>query len=1036
MPVVVTRGNTKYYQQTIKALLGNTIKFDQIIVVNWDTNTTSDNNLQQINQKISDKIITIEDTTIKTFIQGVRVAVNYLKQNQCEENKLPAYLYLLHDDSRPDEKALKYLCDCACENPQLQLIGSKQLSYNGRFLLESGLLIDKNCKRVNPVYRGEIDQGHRDKLTLLQNSKVFACGLAGSLVSFEVFDLCADVPHELAQFDDSMYFCRNLHLAGFELAVEPKAIIYHAQYALHGNNYKKILHSSLFYRLTTTNFVLLHTFGLLLKMPFNFIRSLIRKRHPAAQFTLPFWTIKKLGRIFRARKQMQALVQANTSSLKTDGENNGNLTGEIKAKSNKINHRTVLRALNEFCISPTTYKQLKGEKETLDEQKGSIYLPSSKWAKYQAIRLKNRKAIFCLIIILSAMTLLLTALLFPGAFFGDLFNGKTLVGGSLAASDASFWQVLDAASTNWVGAIDGVSECGNPLLFLLLPLCVFGLKYVLVILFLTLPFLSGLFAFFMAGVFTRRSSLRILLGIFWFTSPDLLYAYFDGRLSAMLFHAMLPLVIFGLVKTTGMQKTDLKLLHSKHQEKPSFGVLCATGLALAFCCACTPLFFLFSTAFILVYYRIAPKKKLIILLPSLILLLPLGLRVSQTIFTGGLSLLLADSSVPSVYKQPDLWQILLGQPVDNTNFVLTNITQTIISLVQYLSFAGVVLIILFAVGALFSHTPLINILWPIGCVGILWAIVSTKITVANEYGEAVKAWPGYGLSLFLLTMGLATILLLDKRGVILSRFCTIVCICSCIFSLGLPCLLSTQNNISSVKIANADFVPIVGRRLYTLQSSPNILFLQVTKKKTVEYSVLNTATLDYINVSATSNLDEAISSKNNNARVKDLIANLSYTKEDGPSITDQLRSLGIGGIIVPTKNTDSEGYDELVMTISRIDDITQLINQNNTELGVRYWVLNKPPTTKFADYNRALTSVKRVVWSTGLGLILLFYLLAAIPPLSRKKVQIIRTIRKVRSSNQTLAPSENTQIKIEEKTGRSASSENCTSTTINGETND
>ncbi|WP_405056158.1 glycosyltransferase family 2 protein [Kribbella sp. NBC_01505] len=140
------------------------------------------------------------------------------------------WLWLLHDDCAPAPKALEKLLLQATIAPEVGIWGPKlRLWPRDRDLLEVGVTTSLGGRRDTGIENGELDQGQHD-----QPRNVLAVSSAGMLVRRDVWESLKGFDPRLPMFRDDIDFGWRASRAGFQVAVAPDAVVYHAQAAATG----------------------------------------------------------------------------------------------------------------------------------------------------------------------------------------------------------------------------------------------------------------------------------------------------------------------------------------------------------------------------------------------------------------------------------------------------------------------------------------------------------------------------------------------------------------------------------------------------------------------------------------------------------------------------------------------------------------------------------------------------------------------------------------------------------------------------------
>ena len=137
------------------------------------------------------------------------------------------WIWLLHDDSAPDESALEKLLEAVSDRPNVAMVGPKILGWNDRnHLLEVGISIARNGARWTGLEDYEFDQGQHDG-----TFEVLSVSTAGALIRRSVFEELGGFDEKLDLFRDDVDFGWRVHAAGQTVLVTTDAVVYHAQAA-------------------------------------------------------------------------------------------------------------------------------------------------------------------------------------------------------------------------------------------------------------------------------------------------------------------------------------------------------------------------------------------------------------------------------------------------------------------------------------------------------------------------------------------------------------------------------------------------------------------------------------------------------------------------------------------------------------------------------------------------------------------------------------------------------------------------------------
>jgi GT2 family glycosyltransferase len=141
-----------------------------------------------------------------------------------------AWVWLLHDDSAPEPRALEHLLDASARSSSVAVVGPKVVAWDDPDLLrEVGLSVGRTGRRSDGLDGQERDQGQHDHRT-----DVLAVSSAGMLIRREVWDELGGFDPALALLRDDIDLCWRTHLAGHRVVLAPDAIIADAQATVRG----------------------------------------------------------------------------------------------------------------------------------------------------------------------------------------------------------------------------------------------------------------------------------------------------------------------------------------------------------------------------------------------------------------------------------------------------------------------------------------------------------------------------------------------------------------------------------------------------------------------------------------------------------------------------------------------------------------------------------------------------------------------------------------------------------------------------------
>ena len=139
------------------------------------------------------------------------------------------FLWILHDDSAPDSRALENLLREVELSPSLAIVGPKQVDWdNPRIIRQLGLSLTRGGKLFSRV-RGEFDQGQHDN-----SEDVMAVGTAGALINMDVYRALGGFDSKAPVYAADVDFSIRARLQGSRVAVAPNAKVSHKMLSMQG----------------------------------------------------------------------------------------------------------------------------------------------------------------------------------------------------------------------------------------------------------------------------------------------------------------------------------------------------------------------------------------------------------------------------------------------------------------------------------------------------------------------------------------------------------------------------------------------------------------------------------------------------------------------------------------------------------------------------------------------------------------------------------------------------------------------------------
>ena len=609
-----------------------------------------------------------------------------------EPVKDSSWLWLLHGDSAPEPDALDRLLRLGETSAKTAIVGPKQIAWDDdeRVLLEVGIRATRSARRVVEVEPGERDQGQRDART-----DVLAVGSAGMLVRASVWRELGGFNPDLGPFGDGLEFSRRARMAGYRVVVEPSAVVRHARQSMGGVEAPaNALDTAKPYgerrRSQNLNALIAAPRAL---VPFLWIgyilvglpRSIVRLvwKDPArarGELKASFLTALGIDDVVRGRRALTGLSGG--------------------------------RGLRQLEDTPFEVRRVRREsKKSASEAVTLASAPDPLTLKLRAdLRKHTRKG---------AVMAFLGSLLLAIGLAIPVISGGTLTGGALAPDDSTFGDLWGLTTSTWLPSGDGHAGVLDPLWMALMPFLALGAPLGLTLgtlatalLYLSVP-VGVMGAYVAAGRATLSWVVRLIAALLWGVAPHFVAAIGEGRVGAVLVHALAPWALAALVSAWRGSATALG----------------GAALALGAIAAAAPI--ALPAAIVIAVLGIATrsgarKRWLWLPIPALALLLPSLLQLRKS------EILPFLASTPGVPFESDSGAL--------NSYVRIPGTDNLTGIVTFVAIAIIVAAALFALVRR-HRWRMVRWGWLLIAGGAAWAVAVRHI----DLGET-SAWPGVGLT--------------------------------------------------------------------------------------------------------------------------------------------------------------------------------------------------------------------------------------------------------------------------------------------------
>jgi GT2 family glycosyltransferase len=213
--LVISHRQPEYLRQTLEGLLAQTNKPQQIMVVE----TAADADSLAIARDLGVSLITPGDLKLGAAIEAGRAALG----------EIPGWLWILHEDSRPEPTALENMTKAAEISPSVAIIGPKLLRWEDPIRIQQLGLTLTPSGRPFLLVQDEYDQGQHDA-----NGDVLAVSTAGMLISNALWQELGGLHDSTPVFAQDLELGLKARAKGYRVIVESSARVHHAGLSMAG----------------------------------------------------------------------------------------------------------------------------------------------------------------------------------------------------------------------------------------------------------------------------------------------------------------------------------------------------------------------------------------------------------------------------------------------------------------------------------------------------------------------------------------------------------------------------------------------------------------------------------------------------------------------------------------------------------------------------------------------------------------------------------------------------------------------------------
>lgn len=992
--VVTCENDIRFLPDTLAAVLEQTVLPGVIVVADcsgqtiqpmetsFDVVTASSEPLEYVPQAQTVSVQVVNTRGARSFGDAVQRAIG--KARLGDEVKS---LWLLHDDSRPaNANCLEVLLEAQRNTPGASLLGAKQLDWEGENLHDVGAYANKHGV-VSLVVDGEPDQEQYDS-----RADVFSVSLAGALLPLITLHSMGGINGWFTTYAESVDFCRRVSRSGGRVLVVPQARIAHRRARYEGvrtRNGEEV----------DEELPVKPSMSVLVAEQRYQYTDIARLRWPLIWiFSLFAAFFKTLARLV-SKQPYEAWCELCMPWHALTSVTSGIQARAMVARQSKVPHAQ----LNMITATRTQLAQWHDRRNALDGQR-NVTLLSPLVRSHLRIRAVKR---WSAALAMAAVAFVAVAVIY-WPVLRALFSGGSLYSNQLLPTGATFGQLAEAASTQWVWNIGGgVSMPPAPWLWVLLATSLFTLGNVAaatgLLFFLAAP-LSALSFWALAGIFTRSDTVRIASGLLWCAFGLAMGLYATANLPMLTVMIFLPAAFAFVFRAVG-------LYHTEDQVRPRASVQAAAAASLCFMpvVAAEPQLLLPLIVTFLVFLLFVPRHRAMLLLmpiPAAFLCAPTLVHAARLARHGAWRQIFGDMNVPSIDVNGSPDSLNLSGVVDRAFGIdiynpLDDLMDggysmgILVALIVALALAIVSLMLPFAL-------RVSRMMWVVMLTGGALAVVSAHVVIAFGTTGAIAGSVLPGLTLAMLGLMSCVCLMAGgavrkfkalrvskgatqqvqtqegRKAIILCRFVVVgrlLLVLILTASIVVWSGFAFERNGKGQVAVSGDGMPMVAADAVQRDHSQRVLALYADSRTDVSYSIMRTSRGDLIDSSPAWRATVASGGHDDtDNKIGELAARLLSNSDSEALAT--LAKLGFCGVFVVHGGSGSE---QLATNLTASEG-TQTVVSNESGTYYRLTAADgKGVTVKLSEQDAAKRNMWRITWLVVLTVVFLLYVLVAIP---------------------------------------------------------
>lgn len=895
-------------------------------------------------------------------------------------------LWMLHDDSRPaDDRCLDTLLEAWGNTPTASVLGCKQLDWSGKNLHHVGWYAGRHRIRTL-VVDGEPDQEQYDG-----RQDVFGVSLAGALVPTAALHSVEGIDPWFGTMGESVDFCRRICLSGGRVMVVPSARIAHRRARFEGvrsRSGQPIQHGAVHADMSALDGARRY-----------------RSTDIAAWTWLFAWVaavlrslVGALSQLFSKRPYRAWCVLCMPWKALCD------IPSSLRARRRVTKQSSVsLSALPMLTVTHAQLARWRDRVRAFDDQRHRMLL--GPLAMDHLRQRLVRRWIGALAMAIIALSVVLWAAWTP---LRAAMTGEALYSSSLVSTDASFAQLLRAASTSWAyGVGTGVAVPAAPWLWVLVLASCFTLGHVaaaVVLLYVVSAPVSALSMWALSGIFTRSNMVRVCTGLLWVALGLASGCYAEANMPMLTMMMFLPAAFAFAFRAVGMYRTEDPVRSHSSVQAAALASLCFVPAL----CAEPQLLVALAVLFVVCVVAVRSHRLMLLLMPvpSLVVMWPTLWDALRHGMDGSWRQLFADMTLPVGADR--------GAPKSNNliDVIMRAFAQASSS--EWSSPADYWLLAVLVLACVLVTLALVSMvlpdmlresrmMWVVMLTGALTAMISSGVSVSVDIEGPVAGSVLPGVMLMMmgalscvcvlagaavrrfvpLRVSLSTQIDNDRSNripvrLVAARMGRAVLVLALVVGIVVCSGYGVFRRDSSVA-SSSDALPMVATDYLQGDDAHRIVALSVPSANHVTYTMMRTARGDLIDISPAWQVEQALGHRldSDDAVAKAAARLLAAADDDAVASLDKL---GVGGIyVVRDDQGDVDATDQLMAHITASDG-TQLVT--GARQGSYYRITLREVNRQgiaTGKQQRAQQEPGRSLWLWTSGVVVSLYCVVAVP---------------------------------------------------------